>query len=842
MRLSYLFGASLLAVLTSVAAPAMAQTSPDETAAETTDQNDIIVTARRRDETAQSTPVAITVLNDALLDRYGVKGIATIAQLTPGMFTGEASGSVGGSISLRGIGSGDSQPFIDQAVSLNVDGVPISTAQLLRAAQLDLKQIEVLRGPQALFFGKNSIAGIISLISADPGDKLEVMGRLGYEIEAQEKYAEATISAPLGDALGVRLAGRYSRMNGYIDVDSPATPGYIQSTLKHFPNQEEVFLRGTLAWKPNDSIRVRLKGTYTDTRIDGGPSYYSDVTACPYGIGQGLVDLASNCANDGRILTSQLPPAFLALDPYMGGNGNGFRNNKQTLVTGTIDFDLTPALTLTTITGYYAVREALASNGGYGISSVNGFDVRFNSDQISQEIRLRSSFDGPVNFLVGGFYEFRELFTRTFIGTPITLTTLPVESTNQKQESFSAFGQLLWKPAPEFEITAGGRYTHEVKRLLDFTSAGLDVTRLAGYPGGPNPELSFNNFSPEFTVSYKPNPDLLLFASYKRSFKSGGFDAGYTAGALISNATRRAAGQAFKPERVEGGEIGLKSTLVDRQLTFNLTGYWYDYKDLQVSSFDTNVRTFLTLNAARARVRGIELETRWSPHSVPGLNLHASVAYNDAKFLDYLGSCYNGQTIALGCNRVFNLAADQLNPGAGAVTGTNAAGVTGFGFYTSQDLSGRNLRKAPVWALNVGGYYETAVGSDLRMSLSADMNYSSGYDTGTAYQPLAYQEGFAKLDATFRLFSENKRWEFAVIGRNLTNVRNLIAGIDRTGTGSSAAKGSGLADVRDDQLDQLQQAVRHPRHADAAPQRRDPGDVSILSHEGASRASSEARE
>lgn len=791
MRISaYLLGTSLLASLTGLSAPAVAQSAPADTTAEVTDANDIIVTARRRDETAQSTPVAITVLNDALLDRYGVKGINTIAQLTPGMFTGEASGSVGGSISLRGIGSGDSQPFIDQAVSLNVDGVPISTAQLLRAAQLDLKQIEVLRGPQALFFGKNSIAGIISLISADPGDELELMARGGYEFEAQEKYAEATVSAPLGDTLGVRIAGRYSRMNGYIDVDSPATPGYIQSTLKHFPNQEEVFLRGTLAWKPTDSIRVRLKGTYTDTRIDGGPSYYSDVTACPYGVGQGLVDLASNCSNDGRILTSQLPPAFLALDPYMGTNGNGFRNNKQTLVTGTIDFDLTPSLTLTTITGYYAVREALASNGGYGISSVNGFDVLFNSDQISQEIRLRSSFDGPVNFLVGGFYEFRELFTRTFIGTPTALTVLPVESTNQKQESFSAFGQLLWKPTDQIEITAGGRYTHEVKRLLDFTANGVDVTKLAGYPGGPNPQLAFNNFSPEVTISYKPSPDLMVFASYKRSFKSGGFDAGYTGGALIANATRRAAGQAFKPERVEGGEIGLKSTFMDRQLTFNLTGYWYDYKDLQVSSFDTNVRTFLTLNAAKARIRGLELETRYSPRGVPGLTLHASVAWNDAKFVDYLGACYNGQTIALGCNRQWNVAANQA--AAGAVI--DPSGQTALvGFYTSQDLAGRNLRKAPVWALNLGGYYETAVGSNLMMSLSADVNYSSGYDTGTAYQPLAYQKPFAKLDATFRLFSENKRWEFAVIGRNLTNVRNLIAGIDRTGTGSSAAKGSNLA-------------------------------------------------
>jgi outer membrane receptor protein involved in Fe transport len=286
----------------------------------------------------------------------------------------------------------------------------------------------------------------------------------------------------------------------------------------------------------------------------------------------------------------------------------------------------------------------------------------------------------------------------------------------------------------------------------------------------------------------------MIFASYKRGFKSGGFDAGYTGGALLA-AGRRAAGQAFLPEKVEGGELGLKSTLMDRQLTFNATGYWYEYKDLQVSFFDTTVQTFLTQNAAKARIRGIELEARYSPRSVPGLSLHASAAWNDAKFVDYLAPCYNGQNAALGCNQQFILSANQVSPPTGALLGTNAAGVTGFGFYNSQNLAGRRLRKAPEWSLQFGGYYETPVSQGLMASLSVDVNYSSGYDTGTSYQPLAYQEAFAKLDATFRLFSEDKRWEFAVIGRNLTNVRNLIAGIDRTGTPAANAftgKGSGL--------------------------------------------------
>src|SRR6202008_2859398 len=226
-----------------------------------TNDADIIVTARRRQETAQETPVALTVLNDALLDRYGVKGVASIQSLTPGLYTGESSGAMGGTISLRGIGSGASMAFIDLAVSANVDGVPISSAQILRAAQMDLKQIEVLRGPQALFFGKNSPGGIISLTTADPGARTEAMLRAGYEFTAREKYVEGSFSTPLSDTVGLRLAGRYSDMDGYFKIVTPNVPGVIPMDIDRFPDQKELFFRGTLAWDPSERVSVRLKAT-----------------------------------------------------------------------------------------------------------------------------------------------------------------------------------------------------------------------------------------------------------------------------------------------------------------------------------------------------------------------------------------------------------------------------------------------------------------------------------------------------------------------------------------------------------------------------------------------------
>jgi iron complex outermembrane receptor protein len=785
--LAFIAGASLLAMSnTAFAQESATRTDPPaaKPSDQTTDQGEIIVTARRRTETAQQTPVPLTVLNEALLDRYGVKGIDSIASLTPGFFTGETSGAVGGSISLRGVGSGESAPFIDQAVSVNVDGVQISTAQILRAAQMDLKQIEVLRGPQALFFGKNSPGGVISLTTADPGSQPEAMLRGGYEFKANEWYWDATASVPVSDDVGVRLAAHYSTMDGYIKVISPPTVGVIPSDLKAFPKKNEAFLRGTISLKPSDQLSIRLKGTYTDTNIVGGASYFSDIVHCPYGVPQEIIVVPSNCQNDGVIVAAQIPLSTLALNPLLERNGH--RHNEQVLLTGTVDYQLTDALKLTSVSGYYNVDENSSSNGGYGLAASNVFTVLYKNKQFSEELRLASQFKGPLNFLLGGHYEDRKLFTQTYIVIPTSGNfELPVESTHQKQLSYSVFGQLLFDVTNKVQITAGGRYSHEVKKLLDYnvttapfgvpvlTSTNtVDVTTLPTYPGT---RLTFNNFSPEVTVTYKPHNDMMFFASVKKGFKSGGFDSGYTAGAIRTNPAR---GQTFKPEKVKGGEIGLKSRFADRQFTFNATAYWYVYSDLQVTTYDTAARAFRTQNAAKARIRGIELESAYRPSSVPGLNFHATAAFNDTKFLEYLGDCYQGQTFALGCNLNFVPSLNQANPG---VLPAQVNGL--FGYYTLQDLSGFRLRKAPKYTATFGGYYEFPVGTGLMMSLSSDLSFSSGYNYGTAYQPYTYQKAFTTIDAMLRLFTQNKHWEFAVIGRNLTNKRNLINGIDRTGTG-----------------------------------------------------------
>ncbi len=775
--------ASILSILTAASVQAQDVTD-NSTGSRITSLEEIVVTARRRQETAQESPVAMTVLNDALLERYSITGIDSIASLTPGLITGESGGAVGGSISLRGVGSGESQAFIDQAVSINIDGIPISTAQILRVAQMDLQQIEILRGPQALFFGKNSPGGIISLTTASPGDEFEAMLRTGYEFDAEEWTLDGTVSVPISDIAGFRLAAHYADMDGYIDVDSPVglipadndPYGLEKSDLDAFPDREELFLRGTFALNPMDQLRMTLKGTYADTEINGATSYFSDITHCPYNNPQELYPLADNCQNDGNIVTSNIPDEVLALNSQLEATGH--RDSEQVLVSATIEFDFTDSLTLTSVTGYYDAEEELSSNGGYGLAPSNVYAVNYENEQITQELRLASNFNGLFNFLVGGFYEERELYTDTYIVIPTVAAPtcplcfeLPFEATSQDQESYSFFAQLLFTLTDQLELSIGGRHSRETKEVTEYTiiaetpfdpapvlgGTPVDVLAMPGYPG--KTKLTFDNFSPEVTLTFKPNDDMMYFVSYKEGYKSGGFDGSYTAGAVLARGVN-----SFLPEEVSGYEAGLKSSLLDKQLIFNVTGYWYDYEDLQVATYDTAARSFGTGNAAESEVRGIEIEAKLYPQGAPGLELHVSANYNDAEFEEFFAQCYRSQSQAMGCD-------NDIDP------------ATGFG--NTQDLSGVQLRKAPKFTATVGGYYETALTSGLMMSVSSDIFYSGKYNYGTDYQPYTKQDSFFKVDASVRLFSEDNRWELALIGRNLSDRRNLVNGIDRTGTGGA---------------------------------------------------------
>ena len=175
---------------------------------------EIVVTARKRVESLQDVPVTVNVVTADMMNRLRVEGIEDLATQIPGFQAGETSSSSGGRVTMRGVGSGEESTLIDQAVSINIDGVPVNDARLLQASLLDMQQVEVMKGPQALFWGKNSPGGVIAIHTADPTDEFEMRISGSYETEAKERGGNFMVSGPISDTVGGRLVMSYSKQDG----------------------------------------------------------------------------------------------------------------------------------------------------------------------------------------------------------------------------------------------------------------------------------------------------------------------------------------------------------------------------------------------------------------------------------------------------------------------------------------------------------------------------------------------------------------------------------------------------------------------------------------------------
>ena len=737
-------------------AAALAQTT--DTTASRGLIEEIIVTARKREEKLSDVPTSITAFGGEDIDRLNLNTLDQLANFTPGLLVAEAAVSSGGSISLRGVGSGSSNYLTDQAVSINVDGMQVGSFHVRKNAQIDLQQIEVLRGPQALFFGKNSPGGVIAFKSKDPGQEREAGFTVGYETESQDKFYRVLYSAPITDRVGARIVAQYTDLEGFFDlrtVPANGNPLIVPPHIDSWPNGEEYFIRGTISAESTDAFRVLGKLSYSESNLEGGSITAFQRVDCPLGVPQLQPDFP--CEADGNTFLGGAPDG--AMDLVEGAptsNGLGLRENEQWLSTFKMDYDLNSELTLTSLTGYYDFEEINAHNASVGPqATVLVPYLPFEVTQWTQELRLTSSWDAPINFMVGGFYEQRD----TESSQNGVLTIVPgflefgEERFKQDQEAYSIFGNILWDITEALEFSVGLRYSHEEKDLESFF-AGMDVTdNLA------EDSISFDNVSPEVTVSYDITDEIMIFGSYKEGFKSGGFDAGFSQGGILTPGFENA----YDEEQVDGFEVGLKANL-SSGLAVNVTAYSYEYTDLQVSSFDADSITFKVQNAASSTVEGVEADFTWLP-PVEGLTLRGSVAYNDAEFDDFFSSCYTGQTIAAGCNQRFD-------PATGA--------------FLEQDLSGRQLHGAPEWMFTAGVLYGTQFSNGVGLDLSLNATYSDDYFANLRQSPQDIQDSYTKVNATLALRSPDDHWELAISGFNLTDEFTFSSSIPVTLTGGGS--------------------------------------------------------
>ncbi|MBA2933791.1 TonB-dependent receptor [Sphingomonas sp. CGMCC 1.13654] len=787
----------LLVALSTTAMPAWAQTTPAPTSAKAAlpPGDDIIVTARRHDERLIDTPVAITAVSGAKLNQYAVTSVSDLGTQVPSLIAGKASSGSSASIFLRGVGSTALSAGFDQSVSFVIDGLAMSRGREISLPQFDVQQVEVLKGPQALYFGKNTTGGLISITSNNPTDKFEAGIKGGYEFYARQRYVEGYVSGPISDTLKVRIAGRYSKSDGaFTNTAADTYTNYIpgQERVRNSDRRgfgEDGAVRGTVVWEPSPNARFTLKAGYSSVQDGGGTDIIERL--CPPGRtapfpASGLpASPNADCKVNGRSDQSAIPTQVADANYRYARDGHMYGDFKSeyAILTGNITSD---PFDLTTISGFYHFRQTDLNNVS-GEAYPAGFSELTDFKQYSEEVRLQSKFDGPFNLMFGMYYAHGDF---TF-NTDAYIAPVPLDPTTNTYVSFkrndgfssdslSGFAQGTLKLGQQVELSGGARYSLESRDSYQ-QSLPANAAFAAAFPGDIRIDDRYrdHNLSPEATLRWKPSTDTTLYASYKQGFKAGGFNISQTLTPGVDDGTGR-----FGSEKARGEEVGLRTLLLDRRLSFNLTAYNYTYKDLQVQFFDPTTTGEVSGNAGKLVTRGVEAEFNYRVPGVRGLSFRGAGAYNQAKFHDYIGQCFSGQTIAEGCNLAPIAAPTATDPNAVA--------------YTQQNYGGRTAPKAPHFAGRLGATLEVPVSaSGMRAVLNSDVSYTSRYNYSDALEPFAVQKAYTKIDASLALVAPNNRWTLSVIGRNLTNklvvtTSNDIPFAGGTGTGTAAGVASDL--------------------------------------------------
>ena len=304
---------------------------------------EVVVTARKREESLQETPLAVSVLTSAVIESQRVEGIRDLGIIVPGLITTETTSSTAGLVFLRGIGSGSLTPLIDQAVSVNIDGVGISSALTDECRDVRPGTNRSAAWAAGAVFGKNSPGGVIALHTKDPTDEFEFELTAMYETEGEEPIVRAVISGPLGDTLRGRLSvgwsdadnSRFDAHNLDVFVPGPAGPVQLAHATPRHPQQtEKIYAMGTLVWEPTDNFSATLKYAHLEDNQDGHTIFNFQRTQCGQGAPQVFFPVpgVDNCKMDGNVIAGGISPLLTAADPTTPViRGSGFMITRRRL-------------------------------------------------------------------------------------------------------------------------------------------------------------------------------------------------------------------------------------------------------------------------------------------------------------------------------------------------------------------------------------------------------------------------------------------------------------------------------------------------------------------------------
>jgi iron complex outermembrane receptor protein len=555
---------------------------------------EVIVTAQKREESIQNTPISLAAFSETDLETKGINGLSDLHSAVPNLqLTPHPNSSATTRVFMRGIGNNDDQITQDPGVAVYLDGVYIARSQGMGTDVADIERVEVLRGPQGSLYGRNATGGAINFITRAPE-----LGRFGFQQDLAAGSdnllrSRTLVNLPVGEELAVQLSYLRVRKDGFVDNRGTG--------VDRFGDQDRSAYRIALAWQPLDALDVRYsydRSAIRDTPVYVAPVPLDDTTAARPSAGSPFV-------------------------------GNLHRND--IVVEGhnlTASWDLDEALTLKSIAGYRKVANETYQN--YLTGAVGPFPLFTNyfdtpTDQFSEELQaVGDALDSQLAYVAGLFFmrESADSYSATTVPSGVRTDRF----VTAENKAYAAFGQLTYTPE---QLDSRLHVTVGLRQSRDERAAGLqNVTVLAsgasvyGQPG--DGDRTFNNFSPSVIVSYDAAETVNLYAKAVKGYKTGGYN--------VRASTIQRFEDGFGEENLVSYETGIKSQWWDNRIRVNGAIFRADYDDIQVSvqSEPGNITVTDVLNAGKATIDGAELDLSIRP--LESLTLSFNYAYLDASF------------------------------------------------------------------------------------------------------------------------------------------------------------------------------------------------------------------
>ncbi|WP_374942612.1 TonB-dependent receptor [Sphingomonas sp.] len=705
---------------------------------------DIVVTARRRAETVQSVPIAISVIGGAAIAETGAYNVARITQLQPTLQF-YSTNPRNSAANIRGLGApfGLTNDGIEQGVGIYVDQVYYSRIASATFDFTDTERIEILRGPQGTLYGKNTTAGAINITTRPPSFTPEARveltaGNYGFF------QGKASVSGPLvPDKVAVRLSTSTTTRRGTI---------YNVRTGEHLNSQDNLGFRSQFLWHATPSLDLTLYGDYNRQKPDCCVQYYVRTGATQRPLNRQYAALAaaqgyavpSTDAFD-RVTDVDTP---LRAKQELGGLS----------LVGTLDLG---SAELTSVTAWRFWHWDPSNDRdfiGLPITTVSANPSQ--QSQFSQELRIGSTGEHRLDYTLGAFYFYQTIDTQglqvqgpaasafllnpTSAGgrDPATLNGLTARNTiGFTNTSAALFGKLTWHVTDKLQIAPGLRLNYDEKKgeyLSVVTTGARELVTADPRFNDQRGVLAAQSYQPRFdnwnlsgdiTAAYTVTPDVHAYATYARSYKSGGIN--LSGLPLDAGDNPILAAATVKPEKVNHYELGLKTQFLDRRATLNLAAFRTEISDYQatVTNGQLGVLRGYLANAGKVRTQGVEFDSAFRPNE--RLNVYVNGAYTDAKYVRFVDApCppeLSGGTTAT-----------AANPATPAGTGTVSP--------ASCDISGQRLPGVSKWAFSYGAEYDLPArigGLDGQFYVGYDGSYRSTFSSNPSPSAYTQIKGYA---------------------------------------------------------------------------------------------------